>query len=97
MTLDDFKKTLEEDQPPEQLSELLRSLWYLRKGDWHRAHGIAQSVPTRDGSWLHAHIHREEGDLGNARYWYDRADRPESKVDLGNEWEEIAQHLLSEL
>jgi hypothetical protein len=96
MDLAEFIELVEDDDPPKWLSEALQSLWYDRKGDWDRAHQIAQGIPTEEGSWVHAYLHREEGDLGNARYWYSRAGRPESKADLETEWREIVVALLEQ-
>ena len=96
MTLTEFKESVaQQDQPPENLSEALQALWYERIGDWHRAHQIAQDLHSDEGAWVHAYLHRKEGDLGNARYWYSRAGRPESKKELAEEWEEIAGYLLA--
>ncbi len=80
--------------PPEVLSPPLRALWYERKGDWEEAHQTAQSDESSDAAWVHAYLHRKEGDRGNARYWYHRADRPESRDTLDQEWENIARQLL---
>ena len=62
--------------------------------EWDRAHEIAQGIPTVEGSWVHAYLHRKEGDLWNARYWYNRAGRAESKDDLDTEWREIVNDLI---
>lgn len=93
MTLEDFLESVERDNPSDSLPEVLRALWFDKKGDWDRAHQIAQKIPTADGSWVHAYLHREEGDLSNARYWYNRAGRSESTADLEVEWREIADAL----
>ena len=96
MTIEEFQHSLRKlKEPPENLPELLRALWYDAKNDWDKAHSISQEVGTRDGSWVHAYLHRKEGDLGNARYWYGRAGRPESQVPLQAEWEQIVLHLCS--
>jgi hypothetical protein len=73
---------------------LLRALWHEARGRWDEAHRIAQDVDTADGAWVHAYLHRREGDLGNARYWYRRADRPEATDALDAEWTRIAETLL---
>lgn len=96
MTLDEFLELVRGDEPTVSLSEPLRALWYDNKGDWDRAHQIAQGIHSPEGSWVHAYLHREEGDLWNARYWYEQADRPESKADLEAEWKEIAAALLGQ-
>jgi hypothetical protein len=94
MTLDDFKTTLEGTTPPD-LSSLLRALWHDAKGDWEAAHAIAQDVGDEHGAWVHAYLHRKEGDEGNAGYWYRRAGRPHSRASLDKEWNEIAGALLA--
>ena len=90
----EFRDSLAGNAPPPGLAELVTALWYDARGDWDRAHRIAQEVSTRNGSWVHAYLHRKEGDLGNARYWYSRAGKAESRASLDAEWEEIAAHLL---
>ena len=95
MTLEEFIALTEEDQPPDGLSILLTALWFDRKGDWGKAHELAQTVPTETGSLVHAYLHRKEGDPGNARYWYHRSGRPESRKSLEEEWESIVTELLS--
>ena len=83
-----------EAKPPEGLSPALRALWHLARDEWDAAHGAAQSDGSRDGAWVHAHLHRVEGDLANAGYWYRRADRPASEAPLADEWEDLAAALL---
>ncbi len=82
-------------EPPAGLTAALAALWHAEKGDWHAAHNIAQEIHTKEGSWIHAHLHREEGDLWNARYWYEKAGRPESKKAFPQERHEIIAALLS--
>ncbi|MCW5909461.1 MAG: hypothetical protein KIT62_00215 [Cyclobacteriaceae bacterium] len=94
MTLSEFKLSLKEQQPP-QVAVLLQALWYDAKGDWEKAHNLAQDVHTADGSWIHAYLHRKEGDTGNAQYWYYRANRKMPKQTLEEEWEFIAGELLN--
>lgn len=81
---------------PPGLSLVAQALWYDAKGDWDRAHNCAQEDHGRDGSWVHAYLHRKEGDLGNAGYWYSRAGRkmPPQSVTLEAEWAELAQALV---
>ena len=93
MTLQEFKTSLEEQQPP-PVAVLLQALWYEAKGDWEKAHNLAQDVHTPDGSWIHAYLHRVEGDISNAQYWYHKANRKMPKVSLKEEWEDIANGLL---
>ena len=95
MKLDAFKATLTRDEPPE-LSHALRALWWDAQGDWHKAHGCAQQdEKTAAGPWVHAYLHRKEGDLTNAGHWYRRADRPVATTSLEVEWATIARALLA--
>lgn len=95
MTLEDFlKHAANADEPAENLSDALKSLWYAEKGDWEKAHNIAQDIPTPDGSWIHAYLHREEGDHSNAGYWYSRANRTPSTLRLTEERHAIIESLL---
>jgi hypothetical protein len=94
MTLEDIKVSLTQSTPPETLSELVKALWYEAKGDWERAHNIAQDVHSPDGSWVHAYLHRKEGDIANASYWYQRAKRKMPTVSLSEEWDSIVSELL---
>ena len=93
MQLADFRHSLSGDAPPEGLGGLLRALWHDAKGDWSRAHELVQDQAGRDAAWVHAYLHRKEGDLANAAYWYRRAGKPECKTSLENEWEAIAAAL----
>ncbi len=94
MTLDDFNATLTDASPP-PLPPLLRALWHDAKGDWERAHALAQDDEGPSGAWVHAYLHRKEGDAGNARYWYRRAGQPEARDTLAQEWARITAALLS--
>jgi hypothetical protein len=96
MTIDELKGSLSDEAPPAKLSLLLAALWYDAKGNWKAAHEIAQEVDTVDGAWLHAYLHRKEGDAYNAQYWYHRANRKMPGSTLSAEWEEIAQRLIKE-
>jgi len=94
MTLSEFKKSVQQSVPPGNLSILLQALWFDAKGNWDTAHQLAQEDETSEGSWIHAYLHRKEGDLGNAGYWYHRAKQPVCNKSLSEEWEEIAAVLL---
>lgn len=97
MNLEDFIKTVEaDDDPPESLPEPTAALWHDRKGEWDRAHEIVQDLQGADAAWVHAYLHRKEGDLGNARYWYRRAGKPEFTGSLDSEWRQIVSALLGE-
>ena len=94
MTLDDFRATLSAPTVPANLAPLLRALWLDASGDWEGAHRVAQDVDTPLGAWVHAYLHRKEGDLGNAAYWYRRAGRSVSTDALAAEWDRLARTLL---
>jgi hypothetical protein len=94
LTLHEFKASLHAATPP-AVVPLLRALWHDARGDWDAAHRIAQEVDTADGAWVHAYLHRKEGDLGNARYWYRRANRPEATDSLEAEWERVVASFLA--
>lgn len=94
ITLDTFETSIADPMPPAGLGRPLEALWHARKGDWHKAHGLAQAEDGTEGAWVHAHLHRIEGDLGNAAYWYRRAGRPVCDQPLPEEWRSIAKALL---
>jgi hypothetical protein len=93
VTLDEFKATLADARPPD-VSPALIALWHDARGDWEKAHNVAQDVDDESGSWVHAYLHRKEGDLGNADYWYRRAGRQSKRISLQTEWREITGTLL---
>jgi hypothetical protein len=95
MTLEEFKKTLSEMKPPAEASPALEALWAEANGDWNRAHRIVQESSDRSASWVHAYLHRKEGDTGNAAYWYHRAGREASTLSFNEEWDQIAGQLLA--
>jgi hypothetical protein len=95
MTVDEFRASLTEPSPPATLPTLLAALWWDAKGDWKRAHETAQDVSGPDGAWVHAYLHRREGDAGNAGYWYGQAGRPHCTLALDAEWEQIVSALLT--
>ena len=76
-----------------ETAELLRALEIEKDGDWDHAHRIAQSIPSTNGSRVHAYLHRREGDLSNARYWYTRANRSVPEVSLDEEWQQLFDEL----
>jgi hypothetical protein len=95
MTLSEFQQSIESGEPPADLSAALRGLWQDARGDWDTAHRIVQHDDGRDAAWVHAYLHRKEGDKWNAAYWYTRAERPVRVGRLDDEWREIAGALLS--
>ena len=94
ITLEDFLKMKDAGSAPEDIPPLLQSLLLDAAGDWDSAHRIAQNEYNPDGSWVHAYLHRKEGDLGNAGYWYRNAGRSMPDMSLEEEWEYIAMELL---
>jgi hypothetical protein len=95
MTLQEFRASLSSSVPPQGISNLLEAMWYDGKGDWETSHNIAQDIHSKDGSWIHAYLHRKEGDDGNAAYWYARAGRKMPSIGLDEEWKLICSELLS--
>ncbi len=96
MDLSTFKQSLDQGAPPEGLGQALAALWHEAKGDWDQAHRLAQSQKDADGAWVHAYLHRVEGDRSNAEHWYRRAEKPSSTAPVKQEWDEIAAALLEE-
>jgi hypothetical protein len=97
MTAADLAHSAASDSsPPDGLSTAARALWFSKAGKWDAAHDLCQEVPGIAGSWIHAHLHREEGDLSNAAYWYARAGKPvpAPAVSIAAEWTEIARELV---
>lgn len=94
MKLEEFLAIRETGIVPEDLPFLLQALLLDAAGDWDSAHRIAQADPSNEGSWVHAYLHRKEGDPGNASYWYHAAGRQMPELSLEEEWEYIAQALL---
>ena len=94
MTLVELRATLSDDAPPPGVPEAVKALWHDARGDWDEAHRVAQDIDDADGAWVHAYLHRKEGDLPNASYWYRRSGRPRSTSPLEEEWAAIAGELL---
>ena len=92
-SIDCILNSVENDnEPPAEYSQELRALWYAKTGDWDEAHDIVSNIYTDMGSWIHAHLHVIEGDLGNAAYWYNKAGRkPSPPSELESEWLEIVK------
>ncbi len=90
-----FEKTLSADYPPDNWPEALKAIWWDYNNNWDRSHNIAQEIQSDTGNWIHAYLHRQEGDKWNAGYWYNRADRAYPSNSLDQEREEILQHILS--
>jgi hypothetical protein len=89
MDLEEFKSSLTQQSPPTGSSQALQALWWSAKGDWDKAHHLAQGQDDQVGAWVHAYLHRVEGDESNAGYWYRRAGKPHSTLALSAEWEQM--------
>src|SRR4051794_14129800 len=96
MTLEEFRESLSRDEPPRQLSIALTALWWDAKNNSKQAHEAAQQDEAPPAAWVHAYLHRKEGDLSNARYWYRRAEKPPADGPFEEEWREITETLLRE-
>ena len=94
MNIENFRTSLTKAKPPAALAPALAALWWAAKGDWDKAHGIVMKEESRDAAWVHAYLHRVEGDLDNAGYWYRRAHRKPATHELAAEWNEIVAALL---
>jgi hypothetical protein len=95
MDLAAFSQSLKGNAPPRDLAAPLAALWWAKKGDWDKAHRIVQDDSGNDAAWVHAYLHRVENDLGNAGYWYRRAQKPAAKIVLDAEWAAIVAELLA--
>ncbi|HYB11183.1 MAG TPA: hypothetical protein VEJ16_16090 [Alphaproteobacteria bacterium] len=91
-----FKRSLSAETPAAELRGALQALWWDAKGDWDKAHKCAQADKSKSGDWVHAYLHRKEGDASNAGYWYGRVGKELSKLSLEEEWREISEALLRE-
>jgi hypothetical protein len=94
VTLAEFRRSTQSATPPPGISPALLALWHDARGDWSAAHETAQDIEDATGAWIHAYLHRKEGDLNNADYWYRRAGKPGARGDLSIEWELIVNTLL---
>jgi hypothetical protein len=96
LTGDDFKRSLNKAQPSAGLAPALQALWWAAKDNWDRAHEIVMAHEDRDCAWVHAYLHRVEGDLPNARWWYRQASKPAASGTLDAEWNAIVRDLLNQ-
>ena len=94
MTFEQFQQSVSQSSPPSDISKHLESLWYDAKGDWEKSHNIIQDLSDSNSSWIHAYLHRKEGDIWNADYWYNRAGKTRPAITLDEEWEEIAKKMI---
>jgi hypothetical protein len=95
MDLPEFKRSLAKAKPPAGAAPALAALWWAGKDEWEKAHRIVMDEAGKDCAWVHAYLHRVEGDLGNARYWYGQARREVATTSLPAEWAAIARELLA--
>src|SRR5262245_65013819 len=95
MNLSSFRASLSDARPAERLPPPLRALWHLGRNEWQRAHAVVQEEDDAGSAWVHAHLHRVEGDLSNARYWYSRAGKSLPAVSTDEEWGELVASLLA--
>ena len=93
--VEEFSELLRHDEPPAGLDFALTGLWWDAKGDWTKAHESAQKDEGARGAWIHAYLHRKEGDASNAAYWYGQAGRAVAQGPLKDEWVEIVNALLA--
>lgn len=96
MDLNGFRKSLAGSAPPSGLSKALQALWQDAKGNWDHAHKLAQSEKGETGARVHAYLHRKEGDLDNAAYWYGRAGETMPAASLGEEWDALVTALVAD-
>ncbi len=94
MNISEFIESLQSSQPSTHLSRPLQAMWAEGKGDWDTAHDLVQDDRQGDGAWVHAYLHRKEGDKWNAGYWYRRAGKAFPQCSLEEEWKQIAEDLL---
>ena len=95
MNLSEFKESIQCGTMPEGLSVFLQALWLEKRGDWDRAHGLIDSLGGTDAAFLHAYLHRREGDVSNAAYWYRKAGKPQPSISLEEEWERQVIYFLA--
>ena len=94
MNLSQFKQSLSSDHPPDATSVYVQAMWYDARDNWNKAHELIQDFNDNKAAWIHAYLHRKEGDIWNADYWYSIAGRKRPSVSLPKEWEQIVIALL---
>ena len=93
MTIEEFKTSLKNSNP-DTISVYLVSLWYDGKGDWEKSHNTIQDIEDKNAAWIHAYLHRKEGDIWNADYWYNRAGKKRPAASIEEEWDELVKAFL---
>jgi hypothetical protein len=94
MEFSEFKESTSGVDPPDFISDYLKALWYDFKGEWEKSHTIIQDIESKTAAWIHAYLHRKEGDIWNADYWYTCAGRKRPLATLEEEWESIVKQLI---
>ncbi len=94
MKFQSFQYTLDMGHPPDDFNNLLKALWWDAKGNWDQAHKIIKDHPGKEAAWIHAYLHRKEGDLSNASYWYEKAGKTMPDTDIIEEFESITADIL---
>jgi len=94
MDLPTFKESLSAGEPPQAASVYSKALWYDAKDQWDKAHKLIQDVDDKDAAWIHAYLHRKEGDIANADYWYRHAGKKRPPVSIEKEWEDMVNAFL---
>lgn len=89
-----FLQSLKNDEPPVNVSSFVIALWYDAKGQWEKAHEIVQEIPDAKAAKIHAYLHRKEGDLFNADYWYSRSGTTRQNMSLEEEWNQLLDELI---
>ena len=89
-----FNHTLDMAKPPENFHDVLKALWWERKDHWDIAHEIVKNLKDEDAAWVHAYLHRKEGDQYNSSFWYKKANRKFPDVELNEEFREITKLFL---
>ncbi len=94
MNITTFKESLSGNEPPKDASVYLKALWYDAKGNWKKAHELIQDIENESAAWIHAYLHRKEGDTFNAGYWYRRAGKNDQSGNLDQEWESMVDAFI---
>jgi hypothetical protein len=95
MDASEFRESTRQQIPPEGITAPLAALWWDAKGDWTQAHGLVDELESKDGMAVHAYLHRKQGSLSNADYWYERAGRGFHRPELEDEWDALVMGLLT--
>jgi hypothetical protein len=93
--IESFKESLTLSSPPSPFTAVLKSLWFDAKGDWKKAHDLVDGLPGSHAAWVHAYLHRKEGDVWNADYWYARAKKTRPSYSLEEEWANLVVHFMA--